>query len=121
MVAQEDAGSGLRRRDATYLGRAGGFCQHSSGGRAAILRTILRAMPTQGLFVPNDSDQRKWMASVGDGNDRKLAADLHRSINYRQRLAMAVGRENVPVCVRSKGRGGPPRLPRVAELDHTDA
>src|SRR5271165_3812040 len=49
------------------------------------------------------------------GNDRKVAADLHSSVNLRQRPATAVGRENVPICVRSENFPG-----RVqAELNRT--
>jgi hypothetical protein len=58
-----------------------------------------------GLFVPNDGDQRKWMTSACDGNGRKLAADRQRSIDYSQSLALAIGKENVPVCVRGHNDG----------------
>jgi hypothetical protein len=39
------------------------------------------------------------MTLVSDGNGRKLAADRQRSIDDPQSQAMAVGKENVPVCV----------------------
>ena len=57
----------------------------------------------RGLFVPNDGDQGRWRTWASDGKWRKLAANLHCSINLRPSLAMAVERGNVPICVCTGG------------------
>ena len=53
-----------------------------------------------GLFVPNDGNQGIWLSWASDGKRRQLPVNQHLSIEVPQSLAMAVGRENVPTCVR---------------------
>jgi hypothetical protein len=64
------------------------------------------------LFVPNDSDQTIWLTWASDGKRRKMAANLHCSINFPQSSAMTVRRENVPICVRTDNALAATKSPR---------